>query len=87
MAKANKRGRPFARASVAPRITAAAVSLVTDIDRAKTRIVKLARRLDVPVPNVAADTAASTSITGAITGGAAAVAALHDLLAHIEQSV
>lgn len=89
MAKASiNRGRASARpAAAAPRLTAAAIVLVTDIDKVKARIVKLAKRLDIAVPNTAAETPASASITGAVAGAQAAVAAVHDLLNHVEQAV
>lgn len=74
-------------AKAAPRITAAAATLVADIDKVKGRIAKLAKRLDIPVPNTAADTAPTSSLSGAIAGAAAAVAAVQDLLNHIEASV
>lgn len=88
MTKASNRGaRTAPRAAAAPRITAAAVTLVTDIDKVRARVVKLAKRLEIPVPNMAADTPASASLPGAIAGAAAAVAAVHDILNHIDQSL
>lgn len=75
------------RTTAAPQITAAAIKLVTDVDRIKARITKLAKRLDITVPNVAADTAPNASLTGAIGGASSAVAAVHALLDHVEQNV
>jgi hypothetical protein len=88
MAKNSKAAaHPMARTAPTPRITAAAVTLVTDIDRIKARLVKLAKRLDIPVPNIAADTAPSASITAAVSGASAAVTAIHELLNHVDQAV
>ena len=84
---AAKKKTKATRAPAAPQITAAAIKLVTDVDRIKTRITKLAKRLDITVPNVAADTAPGSSLTGAIAGASAAVAAVHALMEHVEQNV
>lgn len=88
MAKARARGRAVARTqAAAPRITAAAITLVSDIDHVKARLVKLAKRLDIPTPNVAADTSASATITSALAGASSSIAAINNLLSDIDQAV
>jgi len=83
-----KRGRPAAtKQTAAPRITAAAITLVTDVDKVKARVARLARRLDIPTPNLAADTPKSATVSNAIAGASSSIGAINDLLTHIEQAV
>lgn len=87
MPKSKRSRSPATKAASSPRITAAAIALVADVDKVKTRAVKLAKRLDVPVPNLASDTPSSASPTSAIAGASSSVGAILELLNHIDQAV
>lgn len=88
MARTSRRGRPAARTTAAaPRITSAAINLVSEVDRVKARLVRLAKRLDIPVPNVAADTAPSSTVTSALAGASSSIAEINNLLSDIDQAV